>query len=86
LREAGSCQLIDSTIFAMAGGRRFSTTKARENFEKFNQRGNRKEGQPLRMQQSTTQVDSITRKEGAWGLRRMAMAVGEVKLRGRGDR
>jgi len=53
-------------------------------FEKFDRRGDGKEGQMSRMQQSTTQVNSITREEGARGSRRMAMAVGEVKLRGEG--
>jgi len=52
--------------------------------KKIDWRGNGKGGQPLRPQQSTTQVDSIGQGEGAWGLSRMAMAVGEVKAGGKG--
>jgi len=63
-----------------------STTAARKKIEKFDQRGNRKKGQPSRLQQSTSQVDSITQDGGARGTRRMAMAVGELKSGGKGDR
>jgi len=51
LRGAGSCQLVIAIIFAMAGVHGLSTTAARKNFEKFDWRGDRKEGQPLRLQQ-----------------------------------
>jgi len=59
--------------------------RSKKKFEKFNQRGNGKKGQPLRPQQSTTQVNSIDQKEGAQGSRGTAMAVREIKARGKGD-
>jgi len=79
LGEVGSYQSIDSIIFAKRGYVDLVPPQQEKNFEKFDQRGDGKEGQPLRMQQSTTQVNSIARKEGAGGSRRMAMAVREVK-------
>jgi len=62
-----------------------STTAARKKLKKIDQRGDRKGGQPSRVQQSTTQVDSINQEEGAQGSGKTAMAVGEVKGRGEGS-
>jgi len=72
-------------IFAMVEVRGLSTTAARKKIEKFDQKGDGKKGQPSRSQQSTTQVNSISQTEGVWGLRRMAMAVREIKAGGRGQ-
>jgi len=63
-----------------------STTAARKKIEKFDRRGDRKKGQPSRLQQSTSQVNSITQDGGAWGTRRTAMVVRELKAGGKGDR
>ncbi len=73
-------------IFATSEVRGLSTTAAIKKFEKFDRRGDGKKGQPSRPQQSTTQVDSRMQDEGAWGLRRTAMAIRELKSGREGDR
>ncbi len=83
LGDAG-CWLVIGSKFLLWWGYIGWVPPQQETFlEKTDQRGDGKRGKPSRRQQSTTQVGSVDRGEGAWGLRRMAMAVGEMRAGGK---